>query len=371
MRRRGATITEMIGLLAVALAVGAMLVPVLAGGRRHSLRFQSMENLRELSAAQVCYAADWGDRQYTAAPDDYATYGGECDDFEDANGYNLEVLLGWNHGHPDCAEPDLGLWGYYASFGCGNEWVAHPLHLNPQYTQGVFRLPNAWPLHEYVAAGTGRVYDPVFYAPDDEPSITVAAPAFDLPCEHVPFLNGFDLVPSSYCFSPAAMYHPDVFRPVAEGGYRAPASFGDAFASPSMSQVRHADLKTRLMEYHWIDGAPTTCHAGLLDPFPIGDCSPWHFNHGAAAAPATVFFDGSIELFATFEARAGDQRVLALTGGLDGLWSRDTPFGPTGYFGDLSVDGTVVSHHILTTSGILGRDRLHIATLDGGEGGSR
>jgi len=53
-----------------------------------------------------------------------------------------------------------------------------------------------------------------------------------------------------------------------------------------------------------------------------------------------------------------DARVLQQTGGVDGLWSRDTPFGESGYFGDLSFDGIVVSHHVLTTGGILGRDRL-------------
>ena len=43
---------------------------------------------------------------------------------------------------------------------------------------------------------------------------------------------------------------------------------------------------------------------------------------------------------------------------MDGLWSRDTPFGANGYFIDLGFDGVPLSHHILTTDGILGRDTL-------------
>ena len=48
-----------------------------------------------------------------------------------------------------------------------------------------------------------------------------------------------------------------------------------------------------------------------------------------------------------------DARVLDQTGGVDGLWSRDTPLGETGYYGELSFDGIVVSHHVLTTDGII------------------
>ena len=50
--------------------------------------------------------------------------------------------------------------------------------------------------------------------------------------------------------------------------------------------------------------------------------------------------------------------VMGGTKGKTGLWSRDTPFGETGYGGEYSIDGSVVSHHILTTDGIKGRDIL-------------
>ena len=43
---------------------------------------------------------------------------------------------------------------------------------------------------------------------------------------------------------------------------------------------------------------------------------------------------------------------------MDGLWSRDTPLGADGYFIDLGFDDSPLSHHVLTTDGILGRDTL-------------
>lgn len=86
------------------------------------------------------------------------------------------------------------------------------------------------------------------------------------------------------------------------------------------------------------------------------DCDPYLFNRGADARPLAMFFDGSVRSLRTGDVEAADAQVLDQTGGVDGLWSRDTPLGENGYFGDLSVDGTNVSHNVLTTDGILGRD---------------
>ncbi len=51
-----------------------------------------------------------------------------------------------------------------------------------------------------------------------------------------------------------------------------------------------------------------------------------------------------------------DLQVLAQTGQVDGLWHRGTPFGASGYYIDSGFDGVPLSHHVLTTDGILGRD---------------
>ncbi len=58
------------------------------------------------------------------------------------------------------------------------------------------------------------------------------------------------------------------------------------------------------------------------------------------------------------EVLAADFQVLAQTGNVDGLWHRGTPFGANGYFIDASFDFVPLSHHVLTTDGILGRDTL-------------
>ncbi len=53
-----------------------------------------------------------------------------------------------------------------------------------------------------------------------------------------------------------------------------------------------------------------------------------------------------------------DPQVLKQTGALQGLSHRGTPFGEDGYYIPFGYDGVPLSHHILTTDGILGRDTL-------------
>ena len=50
--------------------------------------------------------------------------------------------------------------------------------------------------------------------------------------------------------------------------------------------------------------------------------------------------------------------MLKNTGGVDGLWHRGTSFGEDGYYIQFGLDGVPLSHHILTTDGIMGRDTL-------------
>lgn len=66
------------------------------------------------------------------------------------------------------------------------------------------------------------------------------------------------------------------------------------------------------------------------------------------------------------QAVADDAAVLKSTRGVDGLWSRDTPFGVDGYFGAQAFDDTRNSFHILTTDGITGRDFLRRSPRGGG-----
>ncbi len=71
-----------------------------------------------------------------------------------------------------------------------------------------------------------------------------------------------------------------------------------------------------------------------------------------------LFYDGHVRLLPNTEVLAADQRILKQTGGVDGLWHRGTPFGKDGYFISVGFDGVPLSHHILTTDGILGRDTV-------------
>ena len=87
-------------------------------------------------------------------------------------------------------------------------------------------------------------------------------------------------------------------------------------------------------------------------------CEPYYFNAGIDSSPVTLFFDGHIRLLPNSEALFADLQVLAQTGQVDGLWHRGTPFGTSGYFIDEGFDGVPLSHHVLTTDGILGRDTL-------------
>lgn len=368
--RRAFTLTETAATLAILVALSATALPAITASRGRAMRQVSLENLRNLAVAQSCYAGDWAGRQFTAVPDDLGAFGDGCFDYENANGYYPPLLLGYNAGDPSCEQDLVGMYAFWPTF-CNNVLLTRPLNLDPAERFGVFRLPNVWPLHAYNGAGTGRVYDPVYWAPDDEPAVSIAESAFDLPCEFVPAPVLDDFPPPSYVFSPAAMYHPDVFRRVADGGFRDPFSFDEGFTSPAEGQVRFPDLKTRLIEHNWIDGAPGPCNPAYEDAFEVAGCSPYLFNHGADAAPATLFFDGSTTLLSTGQVVADDERLLELTGGVDGLWSRDTPFGPTGWYGDASFDGTVVSHHVLTTDGILGRDRLELGGVGAARGGRR
>ena len=197
----------------------------------------------------------------------------------------------------------------------------------------------------------------MFFSPLDRKAYEAVAPVFDDGCE---FSASAGTVPSSYALSPAAMYHPEVLRAVSAGGFQHPDTFDVGYESPAVTQVRYAPLKTWLIEHNWLRTPPGECNPDYSDP--IGGyseaCDPYLFNHGADARPSTLFFDGSIAGLRSGDVVADDARILEQTGEVDGLWSRDTPLGEDGYFGQFSFDETRVSHHMLTTDGILGRDRL-------------
>jgi hypothetical protein len=211
---------------------------------------------------------------------------------------------------------------------------------------GHWRMPNSKPLHDYVHV---RYHDPAFYAPDDTVIGELVAECLDEPCEFDRDCNpGW----SSYAFSAAAMFHPDVWRTNADGGWQAPWSLDHGYESPGFFQATYPNLKTHMLEHSWVQDPPADCNPTFLG------CEPYWFNHGIESTPVTLFYDGSVRLLPNTEVFASDQLVLNQTNGVDGLWHRGTPFGEDGYFIPEGFDGTPLSHHVLTTEGILGRDTL-------------
>jgi hypothetical protein len=358
--RRGFSLADLaLALLCVAVAL-AITLPTIARGLATSRIGASLDNLVELGVAHAIYAAEWDGRQVSVIDDDMTMYGASAASaFQTFQAIHDEphppLVLGW--GLHDDVLPVLYAYRQSAGFG-GNHGLVQPITFDG-FTQyfGFFRLANTRPFHDYVS---GRFYDPTFYPASDRVVHEVVAPAFDSPWEFVNDLVDSPLgdIPawSSYCLSPAALFHPDVMRAPADGGWQDPWGLPHAFNTPGLYDAEYPSLKTHMLEHHWLQDP-------LADPcnpwFPHGTyagCEPYYFNHALASAPATLFYDLSTRLLPNSEVIAADAKVMMQTG--DGLWSRDTPFGANGYLGEYAYDGTIVSHHILTTGGIDGRDTV-------------
>ena len=225
--------------------------------------------------------------------------------------------------------------------------------VNPKYYGfGAFRIPNARQFNQYLS---GRYYDPVFFAPKDEVTLAAIDKCLDDPGEFCT-AGGSELTYwSSYCLSPAAMFSPDVMANPDRGGGQDPWTVRGAFRSPSMSQALYPDLKTHMLEHHWLQGTRGECNPGF-DGGTYDGCEPYYFNHGWESVPVTLFYDGHIEGLGVREAEMADKSHVVQAGW--GLWSRDTSFGSDGYFISLGYDFSNTSFHILTTDGIRGRDKF-------------
>jgi prepilin-type N-terminal cleavage/methylation domain-containing protein len=353
--RRAFTIVELLVVVAVVGLLVSLLLPGIARARDTARTQQSLSNLHNLAVASEHYAADWSDRQFTSIPDDAGVTGGSCQTYLTQVACPPQQIIGHD---------TFGIWGYFlgssgrcAGFGwpeaCFNWMVYVPIHFGNNFNPGggsgfgSFRIPGVQRFASYL---NGRFYDPVLYAPKDELVLAEAQRYFQSPAQFT--YDGVHYADSSYCFSPAAMWHPDVMRRSGAAlngqGFADPGSVPSGFRSPPVSRCRHPSLKSRMIEHHWLQRGP----GQLVNPHIEGGATPWFFNHGLHSAPATLFFDGHVELVGCLRAMQSDHRA-------GGLWSRDTPFGPNGYFGAQAHDMLVrTSFHILTTDGIEGRDVL-------------
>jgi type II secretory pathway pseudopilin PulG len=351
---RAFTIVELLVVVSIVALLIAVLLPAIALGRDKALVTHSVSNLRTLASANEAYAGDWGDRQFTACPDDTGLGYGNCTVYLQQVACPPQQIIG---------RDTFGTWGYFlgssgkcAGLGwpeaCFNWAVYVPLQFGSSFNPGggsgfgSFRIPGVMKFADYL---NGRFYDPAFYAPKDIVALEEIGPYLASPAQFT--YDGERYADSSYCWSPAAMFDPQVFRRNAEladgNGFTHPANLPASYRSPSVSRCRHPSLKTRMIEHAWLQNRPMQ----MVNPH-FGGSEPWYFNHGILSSPASLFFDGHVELVGTARAMRDETRAGS-------LWSRNTPFGPAGYYGNQSYDFLVrTSFHILTTDGIEGRDIL-------------
>ncbi len=247
----------------------------------------------------------------------------------------------------------------------GYHWSLEPINFSGDAIYfGWFRLVNVIkPVHDYL---NGRAYDPVFYAPKDRLSLAAAEPCMDDPGEFTAILDCNPPVWPTYCWSPAALYNPQVFRNDEDGGFQAPFSLPSGFRVPTMSQATYPSLKTHMLEHQWLQNVEVECNPAFGGFGGVLDCEPYYFNHALNSKPVTLFYDAHVDLIGTHQAMLDDRRHRNQVQNPDwGLWSTDTPFGGDvdgtgdgGYLIGSGYDWANTSYHILTTEGIHGRDIL-------------
>lgn len=345
--RRGFSVVDLAGVMIAVAMMLCIFMPAIARVNVRSNVQVSLNNLNTLHKALMQYGADWNDRQPTAIVDDFSAYGPDI--FSAFAGY--QVANSQNH-------PELWLgvdcslsFNYYFSYGAGY------IPIDFTTRNGGFRLPHTKHIHDYV---DGKCFSETYFAPNDRILYPIAEPWFDAECEFILPANIASpntVLRCSYMRSAAAMFDPGVMRANADGGFQNPFSYSTGFTSPTFSQAQYPHLKSHMMEHNWNQNTPAdVCNPLLISA--LYPCEPYYFNHGLASAPATLFYDGSTRLLPNAEVIDADAQILKQTNNVDGLWHRRTPMGEVGYLGELTSDGTIVSHHILTTDGIRGRDTV-------------
>ncbi len=321
--RAGFTMLEMLVVVLIVALLLAVALPVIGKVRGDAGIQGSMTNLVTLDVAHVLYAADWNGRQVTWAPDDLGAFG-SVSDYNAAHGCGSWFDEG-------CRNLDWG-WrcdGVFVGcpmFSAGCHWIYQPMGFPGSggvVGFGTFYLANSKRFYDYV---NGRHHDATFIAPNDTVVLAAAQECLDTPCEYD---SECYIVPPSYALSPAAMFHPDVMRANADGGWQSAWDLDHGFESPGLFQAQYPDLKTHLIEFHWLQDPPAECNPASESIPGLGlfECVPFFFNHGIDSTPVTMFYDGHVRLLHNTEVFAADQQNLKQTGGVDGLWHRGTPIG--------------------------------------------
>jgi len=342
-RSRAFTIIEVLVVVSIISLLIGILLPALGKAREQARLTQSVANLSEIGNAHAIYGAEWNDRQVTWINDNISLYGSSASAaFNNFPGVHPPMEVGLDQN--------------------GNFWqlsldrVASPINFTPPAEGwGAHRRTNIKAFNNYLS---GRFYDPVFWAPKDVMAISAIGECWNHHADVCTQIGTFVGYPTSYSYSPAAMFNPAVMGYGNDGAFQDPWDLPAGHRSPSSSACTFPTLKTRVLEHHWLNGNPPHPCNGVYAGFgPFDGCQPYFFNQGWNSSPITLFFDGHVEPLGVREAIEADERAMNQTG--VGTWSRDTPLGD--YYHETAYEQfsvtTQSSFHILTTYGIKGKDK--------------
>jgi prepilin-type N-terminal cleavage/methylation domain-containing protein len=354
---RGFTIIELLVVVSIISLLASILLPAVGKARDTALVHVSESNLRQMAVAHQAYATDWADRHVTYVRDNLGLYGGNVLRYNHeiyASGVGFEVhppiIAGWGYTNGGYYVP----WGYWTTCAPRNAFQPIGFPDGPGTVGwGWFRFGiQTKPMNEYF---NGRYHDPIFFAPKDRMILEPLEECFDLPGEFVAYGDDCNPAGSSYCLSPAGLYHPGVFSNDGSGDlWNPPWTMPAGYRVPSFGHVKYPTLKTHMLEHHWLQNNKAPCNKVFCDCRPC--CEPYYFNHSILSMPVTLFYDGSVRLMSVLEAMSSDARQVRQAD--YGLWTRDTTFGNDGYFISDGYDYAATSFHILTTEGVRGRDTL-------------
>lgn len=371
MKSKAFTIIELLVVVSIIALLIGILLPAIGKARDRAYTTRSQANLRQLAIAHGTYGAEHNDNQYTATPHNLSSFGNNANaavtaylnTFPGSKSKSLPLNPVANKGINKGAIP-LGV-AYDTAAGQSVEhWYSHqishaailPLNFGGPAPNnlGTFLMANNRNFNRYVS---GRFYDQTFYAPKDQTVISAIGECFDAPGEYCVTEGGPYF--SSYILSPAAMFSPDLFA--MENGFNVWAVAG-AFRAPTYSQARYPDLKTHMLEHHWLQNNSRECRTGntkIPQHFTYNGCQPYFFNHAKRSIPVTLFYDGHIDMLGHMEVIQANAVHKGSTGRF--LWHDLTQLGNNGYFHDKKYDAAIpgynpASFHILTRDGIRGRD---------------
>ena len=366
--KKGFTIVELLVVVSIIALLIAILLPAIGKARDAAQVTQSLGNLRNMTAACAAYGADYNDRQFTAVPDETGMYGNfnvdACNKIT-AKQCIPNFILGWDSGG--------GLWGYWVKGApgrcsnwpgtCGNFIVYQPCDFKGSGWGGTWtgswRITNCKAFNSYV---NGKYYDKVFWAPKDKITLAPIEKYFSQAVEFG-YTNG-DYSEPTYCWSPAAMWSPDVMAFSRRNGTsvgNAPtlALTPGAYKSPAVAQAQYPSLKWRMWEHQWLQNM----EGGEINPA-FTTATPWFFNQGYNSAPAIMCFDGHTQIAAIAGVQQDDdllgfQRTNQAGGG-PGLYFKTNGYYNEAAYDMLTTNAGACNPGVLTVDGILGRDMLRI-----------